>query len=106
MPSHLLVNMILIKTTMPRPRLCRKIGSDPKITFYKPQGVPLSALEVIELTHEEWEALRLKNTENLDQIESAKKMGTSQSTLQRILYSAQKKLGQAIVKGYAIKIVK
>lgn len=91
---------------MPRPRLCRKIRLDPKVTFYKPQGIPLSSLEVIELSHEEWEALRLKHTENLDQTESAKKMNTSQSTLQRILSSAQKKLGQAVVKGFAIKIVK
>ena len=91
---------------MPRPRLCRRIGSNPKVTFYKPQGIPLSSLEVINLTHEEWESLRLKHTENLDQTMSAKKMHTSQSTFQRILSSAQKKLGQAIIKGAAIKICK
>lgn len=91
---------------MPRPRLCRKIGLNPQVTFYKPQGIPLQSLEVIALTHEEWEALRLKHTEGLDQIESAKKMHTSQSTLQRILSSAHKKIGQAIVKGFAVKIIK
>jgi len=90
---------------MPRPRLCRRLFLSPKVTFYKPQGTPLRSLEVIELTHEEWESLRLKHMEGLDQIESAKKMATSQSTLQRILSSAQKKLGQAVVKGLAIKIV-
>ena len=91
---------------MPRPRLYRTIALNPDITFYKPQGVPLSSLEIMELTHEEWEALRLKHTEGLNQIESAKKMNTSQSTLQRIFTSAQKKMGQAIVKGLAIKILK
>ncbi len=91
---------------MPRPRLRRRIQLNPKITFYKPQGVPLRFLEVVTITHEEWESLRLKHSEGLDQIESAKKMNTSQSTLQRILASAQKKLGKAIVKGYAIKISK
>jgi predicted DNA-binding protein (UPF0251 family) len=91
---------------MPRPRLCRKIGVDPQVTYYKPRGIPLQNLEEVELTHEEWEALRLKHTEGLDQIESAKKMKTSQSTLQRILAAAHKKIGQAIVKGLAIKIVK
>jgi len=90
---------------MPRPRLCRRLLLSPKVTFYKPQGIPLRSLEVIELTHEEWESLRLKHMEGLDQIKSAKKMNTSQSTLQRILSSAQKKLGQAVVKGLAIKIV-
>jgi len=91
---------------MPRPRLCRKISLDPDITFYKPQGIPLKNLKVIELTHEEWEALRLKNVENLDQNQAAEKMKTSRSTFQRILSSAQKKLSTAIVEGMAIKIVK
>ncbi|KKQ69251.1 MAG: hypothetical protein US89_C0002G0031 [Candidatus Peregrinibacteria bacterium GW2011_GWF2_38_29] len=91
---------------MPRPRLCRRIGLNPKVTFYKPQGIPMRHLKTIELTHEEWEALRLKHMEGLGQIESAKKMDTSQSTLQRILSSAQKKLGQAVVKGLAVKIIK
>ncbi len=90
---------------MPRPKLCRRLLLSPKVTFYKPQGIPLNSLEVIELTHEEWESLRLKHMDGLNQMQSAKKMATSQSTLQRILSSAQKKLGQAVVKGSAIKII-
>ncbi len=62
-------------------------------------------LSVIELTHEEVEALRLKNVEGLDQTECAKIMHTSQSTFQRILTSAYKKVSRAIVGGMAIKIV-
>jgi len=62
-------------------------------------------LEVIELTTEEVEALRLKNIKDLDQIQCAKKMNTSQSTFQRILASAYKKITKAIVEGKAIKIV-
>ena len=91
---------------MPRPRLCRRIGSNPNVIFYKPQGIPLRNLKVIELTLEEWEALRLKNVENLDQNRSAKKMRTSQSTFQRILAIAQKKISFAIIKGMAIRISK
>lgn len=63
-------------------------------------------LEVIELTVEEAEALRLKNLEDLDQIECAKKMNTSQSTYQRILSEAYKKISQALIEGKAIKIIK
>lgn len=91
---------------MPRPRLCRRIGLDPAVTFYKPQGVPMSSLNVAELSHEEWESLRLKYSEGLDQIQSARTMGTSQSTLQRILSSAQNKIGKAVVEGYAIKVIR
>ena len=75
---------------MPRPRLCRKIRFEPNVTYFKPQGVPLRFLEVIELTTEEVEALRLKNIKDLEQTEAAKKMNTSQSTFQRILSSAYK----------------
>jgi predicted DNA-binding protein (UPF0251 family) len=91
---------------MPRPRLCRKIRFNPKVTYFKPQGIPLRFLEVVELTVEEAEALRLKNMEDFDQIEAAKKMNTSQSTFQRILSSAYRKITEALIEGKAIKIVK
>ena len=61
-------------------------------------------LETIELTKEEVEALRLKNIKNLDQEKAAKEMRTSQSTFQRILVSAYKKMSEAIIKGKAIII--
>jgi len=63
-------------------------------------------LGVVELTTEEVEALRLKNIENLDQIDCAKQMKTSQSTVQRILSSAYKKITIALIEGKAIKIIK
>ena len=66
----------------------------------------MTDLETVELSTEEVEALRLKNVENLDQEESAKKMNTSQSTFQRILSSAYKKISKAIIEGNAIKIIK
>ena len=91
---------------MVRPRLCRRIRFNPNVTYFKPQGVPMRHLEIIELTTEEAEALRLKNIKDLDQIEAAKKMNTSQSTFQRILSSAYKKITKAIIEGKAIKIVK
>lgn len=63
-------------------------------------------LEMIELTTEEAEALRLRNMKDLEQEEAAKKMNTSQSTFQRILSSAYKKITEAIIEGKAIKIIK
>ncbi len=63
-------------------------------------------LDIVELTTEEAEALRLKNIKDLDQTEAAKIMKTSQSTFQRILSSAYKKITDALVNGKAIKIVK
>ena len=91
---------------MPRPRLYRKIKFNPNVIYFKPQGVPMRLLEMVELTAEEAEAMRLKNIKDLDQLECAKKMNTSQSTFQRILSSAYKKITEAIIQGKAIKIVK
>ena len=91
---------------MSRPRLCRKISFNPNITYFKPQGVPMRLLEIVELTIEEMEAFRLRHINNLEQKKAANKMRTSQSTYQRILYSAYKKIADALVNGKAIKIVK
>jgi len=91
---------------MPRPRLCRKIRFNPNVTYFKPQGVPMRFLDVVELTIEEMEAYRLRHINDLEQTEAAKKMNTSQSTYQRILYSAYKKIADALINGKAIKITK
>ena len=62
-------------------------------------------LEMVSLTSEELEALRLKNIKDLDQSQCAKLMKTSPSTFQRILSSAYKKITKALIEGKAIKIV-
>jgi predicted DNA-binding protein (UPF0251 family) len=61
-------------------------------------------LEEIILTKEEMETVKLKDFDGLEQTEAAKKMNTSQSTFQRILFSARTKIAEAIVKGKALKI--
>ena len=66
----------------------------------------MSVLEIVNLTIEELEALRLHNIKDLDQSKCAKMMNTSQSTLQRILESAYKKITDALVNGKAIEIIK
>ncbi len=93
-----------IKRQSGRPKMCRKIGFKHKSNFFKPQGIPLSALSVVEISKEELEVLRLKDIEGLDQNECAEKMNTSQSTFQRILSSARKKISKALIEGQAIKI--
>lgn len=63
-------------------------------------------LEEVDLGSDELEALRLCDFKELDQIKAAQKMGISQSTLQRILTSARKKVAQALIQGKAIKIIR
>ena len=92
---------------MPRPKLCLcdEIKFNPDVKYFKPRGVSMNVLKFVELTTEELEAMRLKNSLGLDQIECAKRMKTSQSTLQRILISAYQKIADALTNGKAIKII-
>ena len=87
-----------------RPRKIRHISFNPRTTYFKPQGIPLSSLEENILTVDELEAVRLKNYKGLEQTECAKKMKVSQSTFQRILSSANQKVADALINGKAIRI--
>ena len=91
---------------MVRPIKPRRVFFDPNITYFKPRAVPLSELEEVSLTIDELEALRLCDLRNLEQTEAAKKMKVSQSTLQRILTAARRKIAEALSEGKAIKIIK
>lgn len=95
-----------MKKQMGRPRGRRRIGFGHKENFYKPAGVHLNNLQIVELSVEELEVLRLKNVEDKNQKDCAKIMKTSQSTFQRILAGAYKKISIVLVEGKAIKVLK
>ena len=89
---------------MPRPRHCRRVAHLPQVTFYKPQGVPLSILQHIALTVDELEAIRLADLQGLYQEQAAEQMNISRQTFGRIIESAHKKIADALVNGKALKI--
>lgn len=89
---------------MPRPRRCRRVRNAPSYTYFKPAGVRANELEDTLLTVDEYEAVRLKDLEGLEQEEAAKVMNVSQPTLNRLLKSARKKISDSIVNGKAIRI--
>ncbi len=91
---------------MSRPPKPRKVIFDPNVTYFKPRAVPLSGLAEVDLGVDELEALKYSDLEDLDQIKAAKKMKISQSTFQRILSQARRKVAEALIKGKAIKIIK
>ncbi len=91
---------------MTRPRKWCHIGFCPEAECFLPDDKSEDDVEVIEISAEEVEALRLKNIEELDQTQAADKMGISQSTFQRLLSSACKKMSEALIYGKAIRIVK
>jgi len=87
---------------MGRPKCDYKIGFCPDYGSFKPTGS--DCCDFVDITSEEIESLRLKNIKNLDQTAAAKKMGVSQSTFQRILSSAYKKVSLALVEGRELRI--
>jgi predicted DNA-binding protein (UPF0251 family) len=89
---------------MPRPTKSRRVAFIPEVTYFKPAGIPLRALEEVGLTVEEVEAIRLKDLEGLEQEECAERMRISRPTFHRVLGSARRKLADALIKGKAIRI--
>lgn len=89
---------------MVRPRRLRLVEGAPKVSYYKPQGIPLRDLREVVLSVSEFEALRLKDYEGLGQIEASEKMEISQSTFNRLYGDARRIIGKALVEGLAIKI--
>ncbi len=89
---------------MPRPRKRRRVWHEPLPVVFKPVGVPLHKLKTITLLHEELEALRLVDLNELYQEEAAQQMNVSRSTLQRIVNEARSKVVQALTEGAAIQI--
>lgn len=89
---------------MGRPHCDYIIGFCPTYDSFKPEGIDCD--DCVDITPEEIESLRLKNLKNLDQTAAAKKMGISQSTFQRILSSAYKKVSLALIEGRELKILK
>ena len=89
---------------MPRPPKCRRVAFLPNVTYFKPAGIPLRALDEVQLSIEEAEAIRLKDLEGLEQEEGAKRMNISRPTFQRVLASARQKMADALLNGKAIRI--
>ena len=89
---------------MGRPRRLRRIHGKPNATYFKPSGIPKCELEISSLEMDEFEAIRLKDLEELDQKTAAQKMNISQPTFHRLINSAHKKIADAIINGKAIEV--
>jgi Predicted DNA-binding proteins len=89
---------------MARPKQNRQVSTAPKITYFKPRGIPLVGLEEVRLSVEELEALRLADLEALPCCEACRLMGVSRHTFGRVLNSARRAVAEALVVGKALRI--
>lgn len=87
-----------------RPKKRRLVHSTPSARFFKPRGIPLIELEIVELKDEEWQAILLADCDRLEHETAAKKMGVSRPTFSRVLSSARRAVAKALAEGSALKI--
>jgi predicted DNA-binding protein (UPF0251 family) len=89
---------------MPRPPKCRWVEYLPQVTSFAPVGVVGTAIERIQLSVEELEAIRLKDLEQLEGEEAGERMGISRPTFQRLLDEAHRKVAEALVLGKSLSV--
>jgi predicted DNA-binding protein (UPF0251 family) len=89
---------------MPRPPIERAVSGVPRITLFKPAGVPTRELEQLQLGVDELEAIRLVDLEGLSHEQAAEVMGVSRQTVGRVLERGRARVAEALVGGKAILI--
>ncbi|WP_456480251.1 DUF134 domain-containing protein [Nautilia sp.] len=89
---------------MPR-RVRRRIRGKFNHLCFKPCGIPGHSLEVVELTKDEMEAIRLADFEGMYQENAAVEMNVSRPTFGRILSNARAKIADALINGKSIEIL-
>ena len=87
---------------MARPVKPRNICSEPKINIFGPRN--LSEEIYVDMSLEEFEAIRLIDHNNLTQEECAVFMGVARTTVQKIYYDARWKISDTLVNGKTLKI--
>ena len=99
---------------MPRPKKCRKICAMPKSSGFGPLGSDKNISagcgckedenNMIEMTLDEYETIRLIDLLGYTQETCAQQMGVARSTVQAVYNEARKKLAQVLIEGKFLDI--
>ena len=87
-----------------RPKKIRWIKCAPVERCFRTICKPLSKLRSVNLTLDEFEAVRLADLEGLRQVDAAKRMRISRPTFSRIIASAHRKIADGLVNIKTIRI--
>jgi len=87
-----------------RPKKTRWVSCEPGERCFRPQCKSLGKLKEVNLSIDEFEAIRLADLEKLTQADVARRMKVHRSTISRILASAHEKIADAFVNIKAVKI--
>lgn len=88
---------------MPRPPIEKRVCETPEFAVFAPKDA-YGNQNVITLTTDEFETIRLIDLEGVSREECADRMGIARTTAQAVYNSARKKLAQAIVYGMELRI--
>lgn len=89
---------------MPRPRKWRRVCCLPESNLFGPLIPRQNDPEIVMMTVEEYETIRLIDLEGLMQEECAERMNVARTTVQRIYNDARKKIAESLVNGKILKI--
>lgn len=86
-----------------RPLKRRYVKQEPYVVQFSPRGRPGRPNEV-ELTIDQYEALRLADCKNMPHATAGKIMGISRQTFERILKKARNRVADGIINGKILRI--
>ncbi|OVE75837.1 hypothetical protein BVX97_03240 [bacterium E08(2017)] len=89
---------------MARPYSKRRVRELPQVDCFRPAGVPVHELQEVELTLDEYEAIRLADSEGRYQAHAAASMEVSRQTFGRIIRSAHRKVAETLTQGKALRV--
>ena len=89
---------------MPRPQNNRIVNKPPLYIEFKPIGVPSISLKKVNLTLDEYEAIRLADYKRFNHEEAADQMNISRSVFSRLIDTARKKFAEFMIQGRILSI--
>ena len=89
---------------MPRPRKNRKVCCLPRNNAFFPVKKGENDRDIVIITVDEYETIRLIDNEGFSQEECSKYMNIARTTVQQIYDIARKKIAHALVEGVPLKI--
>ncbi len=88
---------------MSRPKKWRKVCELPENNLYGPLDSKINN-EIIIMSVEEYEAIRLIDLEGMMQEEASLQMNVARTTIQKIYIDARRKLAESLINGKTLKI--
>ena len=82
----------------------RLVQNIPNFKNFKPSGIPRKMLKKMEMTLDEYEAIRLADYQKLEHLEASEIMKISRPTFTRLIDRARQKIAGAIINGMELII--